>query len=236
MRITKTNARKKRRKTDRMNFSVLRRRLKKHRLYEMSPTSALKYMIETGDVPPDSKRIPETFDQVTFKRKIKGLTLVVHTSFNPTLVGDDIKKKANGLFAKKGGAIWVLILDENGERIFTRKRYRTPTAVDRIPLEVEFLIDRLMKRPSFPHKGGKMVPATIRVFKNKTYWVSPKSDVFRQDFFMFEVPLHLKDFIKSLQYSRVYYRKYVRSQKGVVRTENQIRKKWKNPSDVLKVA
>ncbi len=227
-------AKKKRQKTDRMKFSVLSRRLKKHGLYEASPASTLKFMIETGAVPPDSKRIPETFDQVTFKRKIKGLTLVVHTSFNPTLTGNSPDKKANGLYAKKGGAIWILILDENGERIFTRKRYRTPTSVDRIPSEVEFLVDRLMNRPVFSGRGQKTHHATIKVFKLKTYWVSPVSDSMRQEFFMFGIPVHLRKYVKSLEYSRKYYRKYVRKKNGALRTENEIRKPWHNPSSVLK--
>ncbi|MDQ5961657.1 MAG: hypothetical protein QG669_49 [Patescibacteria group bacterium] len=234
MRKTKNGAKRKRQKTDRMKFATLRRRLKKHKMYEMSPASALKYMIESGALPPDATRIPETFDQVSFKRKINGLTLVVHTSFNPTLVGDDVKKKANGLFAKKGGAIWILILDENRKRIFTRKRYRTATFADRIPLEVEFLVNRLKSRPEFPDEvmGGRY-DATIAELKNETCWVSPANNIYRQNFFMFGVPAHLRSFVRSLEYSRKYYRNHTRERKGVRRTENEIRKKWK-PSNVLR--
>jgi hypothetical protein len=231
MRKTKNGAKRKRQKTDRMKFATLRRRLKKHKMYEMSPASALKYMIETGALPPDSKRIPETFDQISFKRKINGLTLVVHTSFNPTLVGDDVKKKANGLFAKKGGAIWILILDENRKRIFTRKRYRTATFAERIPLEVEFLVNRLKNRPVFTGARGKKHKATIRVFKMQTYWVSK---VACMSFFDFEIPEHLKKIVKTLEYSRMYYRNIVRKKNGTLRTENVIRKGWYNPSLVLK--
>lgn len=236
MSAQKKRSNKKRQKTDRMKFSVLKRRLEKHGMYELSPASVLKFMIDSGAVPPDSKRIPETFDQVTFKRKIKGLTLVVHTSFNPTLTGQNPNKKANGLYAQKGGAFWIHILDENGDRIFTRKRFRTPTSADRIPMEVEFLIDRLKNRPSFPGKRGKVHKATLKVIKFETCWVSPVSDVFKQRFFSFGIPEHLRSFAKSLEYSRQYYRKYVRKRKGTVRTENEIRKKWSvgNPSSVLR--
>lgn len=236
MKNAKNGARERRQKTDRMNFSVLKRRMGMHGLYEMPPESALRYMIETGSLPPDSKRIPETFDQVSFKRKINGLTLIVHTSFNPTLTRNTPKKKANGLYAQKGGAIWILIVDENGQRIFTRKRYRTSTSVERIPLEVELLINRMKNRPSFPGKRGKLHKATLKVIKFKTYWVSPVSDVFKQHFFSFGIPEHLRTFAKSLEYSRQYYRKYVRARNGTVRTENEIRKKWTvgNPSSVLR--
>lgn len=232
----KKRSKKKRQKTDRMKFAVLKRRLEKHGMYEMPPYSVIKFIVEHDGFPPDAVRIPETFDQVAFKRKINGLTLIVHTSFNPTLTRNTPKKKANGLYAQKGGAIWILIVDENGQRIFTRKRYRTPTLVERIPLEVELLINRMKNRPSFPGKRGKLHKATLKVIKFKTYWVSPVSDVFKQHFFSFGIPEHLRTFAKSLEYSRQYYRKYVRARNGTVRTENEIRKKWTvgNPSSVLR--
>lgn len=217
-----------RKKTDRMKFAVLRERIIKLGLHEVPPDAPIKFMIEEDKAPPPSERISDTFDQLSYKRKINGLTIKVHTSFNPTLTGNE-KRKANGLYAKKGGAFWIIILDENGKRIFTRKRFRTPSAIDRIPQEVEFLINRLKHRPEFPAGKRRKVKATIQVKKEVTYWVSPESNALRQQFFMFNVPEHLKKFIKSLEYSRKYYREYVRDRLGVKRTENEIRKPWAIP-------
>lgn len=226
MKKTKTGVKRKRQKTDRMKFSILSRRLKKNKMYEMSPDEVLKFMIEFGMIPPDSKRIPETFDQISFKRKIKGLTLVVHTSFNPTLIGNNPKKKANGLYAKKGGAFWILILDENRKRIFTRKRYRTATAINRIPDEVKLIIDSMKNRPKF-HEVFIYLDATIKVIKNETFWVSPSGEDKRLPFFKKYKDDSLNKLAKKLEGQRMYYRKVVRFRNGIKKTENKKRIPWK---------
>lgn len=143
-------------KTDREKFAILRGRIKKIGFYEKSPDWLMKVLIEKSLIPPDSKRIPETFDQLIYARKVNGYTILFISSFNPT-INKTFGSKVNGAFSKKGGSIWILVLDVKGQRIVTRQRFRTKSMNDRIPLELECLVFGLKKRPMHENGRSKMV-------------------------------------------------------------------------------
>jgi hypothetical protein len=142
-------------KTDRQNFAILRRRIKKIGFYEKSPDWLIKTLIGNELTPPDSERIPETFDQLIYARKINGYTILFISSFNPT-INKTLDRKVNGAFSKKGGSFWILIIDEDGKRVVTRQRFRTSTMKERIPMELECFAFGLKRRPVQKNGMGKM--------------------------------------------------------------------------------
>lgn len=144
---------KKRKLTDRQKFSILYRALIKMGFCERKP----EWAIENDYSPPDVERMPETYGQISMTKNISGYEIVVHTGFNP-----DIKeyrgKKVNGIFAKKGGYLWIHINDPkiddpDGQSLCTRARSKSSLRL--FLTEVRCFVLGFQKVPKITGKHGK---------------------------------------------------------------------------------
>lgn len=240
-------------KTDRQNFAILRRRIKKIGFYEKSPDWLIKTLTENELTPPDSERIPETFDQLIYARKINGYTILFISSFNPT-IDKILGRKVNGAFSKQGGSFWILIIDENGEKVVTRQRFRTSTMKERIPMELECFVFGLKRRPVQKNGIGKMFlcdPSASRVSSEiKKSFLNYKEKVLKKEnrniFLKYQLiwlPVNFSkqqyQFLESgmkgdllgsyleLIRQRAYYWSVERKRRKTKKTIKKIRRPWK---------
>lgn len=241
----KTTPRTMRTKTDRQIFSKLYFGLLKLGFYEMS----VDWKIKNGCIPPNTKRIPEVYDEIILKKRINGYDVVIVTSFNPT-IKEYMGKKVNGMFAKSGGSFWIHVNDPKifkiSERaILTRVRYKK--SVDVFLKEISCIVYGLNKKPMHYRLRSKMIlfdPSASRCspsaksfkdwFKKRRskifepMWVSDNFSAKSYELFREHLPEDKAKFFRKLNTKRRYYRKVVRKNKGIKKsqTANVIRKPY----------
>ncbi len=166
---------------------------------------------------PNVKRIKETQHQTSFRREIDGYTIVVHTSYD-----EKLKRFTDA------GRIWILITVPVGKkrgtkRLFETFFYRDGECIKKTKMMVEFLVDRLNKRPV--GEKDKRLMELHRTDEATYEWRSASGKKEASSFYT-DVPKHLQDFIFKQITSRNYYANFGRKQRGVKTPARFIRKTW----------
>ncbi len=244
----KTTPRTMRTKTDRQEFSILRRQIESLGFKEIPPDRKIK----EGWIHPNVKRMEEIYDAMSFELKIGDYTMVIVTPFNMVIKERD-GKWVNGSFSHLGGGFWIHIndkeiLDPEEQALFTRKRFYPKNSERRKVFRKRFLMEAkavvwgLRNRPKKTSKNGRMVlfdPSASRylssakkfveVFdrlESKVYepiWVTENSARYPWfEYFKKGMPKELNTFFNSLNKVRKRYHK----NRNVAYTENEVKNPW----------
>lgn len=235
-------------KTDRQEFSIMRREIERLGFTEIPPERKIK----EGWIQPDAKRMKEIYDALSFELKIGDYTIELVTPFNMVLKERN-GKKVNGAFSHLGGGFWIHINDKKiknrkEQALFTRKRHypkdseRRTIFRKRFLEEVKAVVWGLKNRPRKTKEKGKMIlfdPSASRChpsaqkfketfdrLKSKIYepmWVTNNSiNSVAFKYFIEGVPENLKKIFRFLNKWRERYHK----NRHVDYTENEIKKPW----------
>ncbi len=203
-------------KNDNLFFKRMRRIFTKNAMWEVTPETLKKIWEESGLIPPDSERVVDVKDRVSFVCYVRNYIVWVHTSFN----------RRTGTFTKKAALSMVIskMVNRGEKRIMTRfiQRDTDGVFVERLDEYVTYILKEL--RENWPLAKGAW--ARVKEFPDdQFFWVYKNGKKIRNFFGNAEA---LYCMVEETEARRLYYHKVRRKVLGVKRYRRDIRKPYRH--------